>query len=63
MIRECQAEGIAIAKQTPGTHPGRHRVLNTEQLHEARTRALMDQSEAQITRDFRIKRSTLNHYL
>src|SRR5699024_1098130 len=34
--RERQAEGIAIAKQSPGKYPGRKRRLNSEQLREMR---------------------------
>lgn len=63
MIRERQAEGIAIAKQTPGKYPGRRRILNAEQLHEARTRALEGVPKAEIARQFGISRNTLYRYL
>ncbi|MGP9695918.1 recombinase family protein [Brachybacterium sp. AOP25-B2-12] len=63
MIRERQAEGIAIAKQTPGKYQGRRRTLTAEQLHEVRTRALAGVPKAQLARDYGISRNTLYRYL
>lgn len=63
MIRERQAEGIAIAKQTPGKYPGRRRALTSAQMHEARTQALAGVPKAQIARTFGISRNTLYRYL
>lgn len=63
MIRERQAEGIAIAKQTPGEYRGRRRALTAEQLHEVRTRVLEVVPKAQLARDYGISRNTLYRYL
>lgn len=63
MIRERQAEGIALAKRTPGKYKGRARKLTSAQLHEARTKALNGVPKAKIARDYGISRQTLYRYL
>lgn len=63
MIRERQAEGIAIAKQTPGKYPGRRRALDSDQIQELRTAAAAGVPKAQIARTHGISRNTLYRYL
>lgn len=63
MIRERQAEGIAIAKQTPGKYPGRKRRLNSEQIREMRDAVTSGVPKAQIARTYGISRNTLYRYL
>src|SRR5699024_7773532 len=63
MIRERQAEGIALAKQVPGKYRGRARKLSSEQIKELRTRALDGVPKAQLARDYGISRTTLYSYL
>ncbi|MGP5132039.1 recombinase family protein [Brachybacterium tyrofermentans] len=63
MIRERQAEGIAIAKQTPGKYPGRKRRLNSEQIREMRNAVASGVPKAQIARTYGISRNTLYRYL
>ena len=63
MLRERQAEGIALAKQIPGKYPGRARKLSSEQIKELRTRALDGVPKAQLARDYEISRTTLYAYL
>src|SRR5699024_9975055 len=59
MIRERQAEGIAIAKQTPGKYPGRKRQLGSDQIREVRNAAAAGIPKAQIARTYGISRNTL----
>ena len=63
MIRERQAEGIAIAKKTPGKYPGRKRQLNSEQIREMRNAVASGVPKAQIARTYGISRNTLYRYL
>ena len=63
MIRERQAEGIALAKQVPGKYKGRSRKLSSEQIKELRTRALNGVPKAQLAREYGISRTTLYSYL
>lgn len=63
MIRERQAEGIAIAKQTPGKYPGRKRRLNSEQIREMCNAVASGVPKAQIARTYGISRNTLYRYL
>lgn len=63
MLRERQAEGIAIAKKIPGKYRGRARKLSSEQIKELRTRAHDGAPKAQLARDYRISRTTLYAYL
>lgn len=63
MIRERQAEGIAIAKQIPGKYPGRKRRLSAEQAREAREHVAAGIPKAHIARQLGISRNTLYAYL
>ena len=63
MIRERQAEGIAIAKKTPGKYPGRRRRLNSEQIGEVRNAVASGIPKAQVARTYKISRNTLYRYL
>ncbi|MGO1409139.1 MAG: recombinase family protein [Brachybacterium sp.] len=63
MIRERQAEGIAIAKQTPGKYPGRKRRLNSDQIREVRNAVATGVPKAQIARTYGVSRNTLYRYL
>lgn len=63
MIRERQAEGIAIAKQTPGKYTGRKRALSNAAIRDVRTQAAVGLPKAQIAREYGISRNTLYRYL
>ena len=58
IIRERQAEGIALA-QKAGKYRGRKRALNSEQIGEALNRIEAGESKAAIARDFGVARTTL----
>lgn len=58
IIRERQAEGIALA-QKAGKYRGRKRALNPEQISEALNRIEAGESKAAIARDFGVARTTL----
>lgn len=58
IIRERQAEGIALAKKA-GKYRGRKRVLNAKQVREIRLRIAAGETKAAIARDFGIARATL----
>lgn len=58
LIRERQAEGIAIAK-TKGVYKGRARALTPEQVAEARQRVSDGVPKAQVARDLGVSRQTL----
>lgn len=58
IIRERQAEGIALAKKK-GKYDGRKRALTPEQTEQARERVGAGEAKAAIARDFGIARSTL----
>ena len=63
MIRERQAEGIAIAKQTPGKYTGRKRALSNAAIRDVRTQAAAGLPKDQIAREYGISRNTLYRYL
>lgn len=58
LIRERQAEGIALAKQR-GVYKGRAKALSTEQVAEARQRVADGVPKAKIARDLGVSRQTL----
>jgi len=58
IIRERQAEGIAIAK-AKGKYKGRKRVLTSEQIEKARDRIEAGEGPSAIARDLGVGRSTL----
>ncbi|WP_084374761.1 recombinase family protein [Dietzia papillomatosis] len=58
IIRERQAEGIAIAK-SKGKYKGRKRVLTLEQIEKARARIESGEGPSAIARDLGVGRSTL----
>jgi DNA invertase Pin-like site-specific DNA recombinase len=58
IIRERQAEGIAIAK-SKGKYKGRKRVLTAEQIEKARARVEAGEGPSAIARDLGVGRSTL----
>jgi DNA invertase Pin-like site-specific DNA recombinase len=58
IIRERQAEGIAIAK-AKGKYKGRKRVLTDEQIDRARQRIEAGEGPSAIARDLGVGRSTL----
>ncbi|WP_348542408.1 recombinase family protein [Dietzia kunjamensis] len=58
IIRERQAEGIAIAK-AKGKYKGRKRVLTDEQIETARARIEAGEGPSAIARDLGVGRSTL----
>ena len=63
IIRERQAEGIAIAKKTPGKYPGRKRRVNSDRIREIRNAVASGVPKAQIARTYGISRTTLYRYL
>lgn len=58
IIRERQAEGIAIAK-SEGKYRGRAKALSAEQVEEVRARVAQGVPKAQVARDFGVSRQTL----
>ncbi|PLW00144.1 hypothetical protein BRL53_05265 [Corynebacterium ulcerans] len=62
IIRERQAEGIAIAKNQ-GRYRGRQRVITDDQIAEIRHRAAQGEKKANIARVMRISRTTVYRYL
>lgn len=58
IIRERQAEGIALA-QKAGKYRGRKRALSTEQIDEARIRIGAGESKAAVARELGVARTTL----
>jgi len=58
IIRERQAEGIALAKKA-GKYKGRKRALTTAQVDDARERIAAGESKASIARSFGVTRPTL----
>ncbi len=58
IIRERQAEGIALAKKA-GKYKGRKPALSPQQVQDARERLAAGESKASIARDFGITRPTL----
>jgi DNA invertase Pin-like site-specific DNA recombinase len=61
LIKECQHEGIALAKQR-GVSPGRKRVLSPAQVAELSRRAATE-PKAALAREFQISCETLDQYL
>ena len=62
LIRERQAEGIALAK-TRGAYKGRKKSLTTGQVEALRARAAAGEPKASLAREFGISRQTLYEYL
>jgi DNA invertase Pin-like site-specific DNA recombinase len=62
LIRERQAEGIAIAKARKA-YKGRARKLSPAQAAELRQRAAEGATKAALARDYRISRETVYDYL
>jgi len=58
IIRERQAEGIALAKKA-GKYKGRKPALSTEQVAEIKRRTLAGESKAALARDFGVTRPTV----
>lgn len=58
IIRERQAEGIALAKKA-GKYKGRKRVLTPIQVEQARTRIAAGESKVAIAHDLGVSRATL----
>lgn len=58
LIRERQAEGIALAKER-GVYKGRAKALSTEQVAEARQRVSDGIPKAKVARDLGVSRQTL----
>ncbi|MCT1438591.1 recombinase family protein [Brachybacterium paraconglomeratum] len=62
LIRQRQAEGIAVAKKR-GAYKGRPRSLEGDQIRSVRNAALGGTPKVQIAREHGISRSTLYRYL
>jgi DNA invertase Pin-like site-specific DNA recombinase len=62
LIRERQAEGIALAKAR-GAYRGRKRSLTPTQVTELRTRVAAGEPKASLARELGISRQTLYQYL
>jgi DNA invertase Pin-like site-specific DNA recombinase len=62
LIRERQAEGIALAKAR-GAYRGRKRSLTPTQVTELRIRVAAGEPKARLAREFGISRQTLYQYL
>jgi DNA invertase Pin-like site-specific DNA recombinase len=62
LIRECQREGIALAKQR-GAYRGRKPALSDAQVADLRRRVDDGERKAQLAREFGISRETLYQYL
>lgn len=58
IIRERQAEGIALAKKA-GKYTGRKRALTPSQVEEAKRRVKEGESKVTIARDLQVSRATL----
>lgn len=58
IIRERQAEGIALAKKA-GRYTGRKRALSPEQIAQVRARIKAGESKSSIAQDFGVGRATL----
>ena len=62
LIRERQAEGIALAKAR-GAYRGRRRSLTPDQIEAVRARAAAGEPKAGMAREFKVSRQTLYQYL
>ena len=62
LIRERQAEGIAVAKAR-GAYTGRPPSLSPDQVAELRTRAAAGEKKAELARAFSISRETVYQYI
>jgi DNA invertase Pin-like site-specific DNA recombinase len=62
LIRERQAEGIALARQR-GAYRGRKKSLSPERIGELRRRAATGEKKLHLAKDFGISRETLYQYL
>ena len=62
LIRERQAEGIALAKAR-GVYTGRKRALTPDQVSDLRARVAAGEPKASLARKFGISRQTLYQYL
>jgi len=62
LIRERQAEGIALARQR-GAYRGRKKSLSPERIEELRRRAAGGEKKLGLAKDFGISRETLYQYL
>lgn len=58
IIRERQAEGIALAKKQ-GKYKGRKRALTTDQVAEIRTRIAAGESKTELASQYEVSRSTI----
>jgi DNA invertase Pin-like site-specific DNA recombinase len=63
LIRERQAEGIALAKQRGVYQGGRPRALTNAAVAAVRRRIAAGESQAAIARELGVHRTTLYHYL
>lgn len=62
LLRERQAEGIAIAKRA-GVYRGRKPSLTADQVSQLRQRVAQGEKKASLARELRISRETLYSYL
>lgn len=62
IIRERQAEGIALAKKA-GKYAGRPKALDKEQIQEAKDMIAQGETKSAVAKHFGINRSTLYEYL
>jgi DNA invertase Pin-like site-specific DNA recombinase len=62
LIRERQAEGIALAK-TRGAYRGRKKSLTPERIDDLRRRVAAGEKKLSLAKDFGISRETLYQYL
>ena len=58
LIRERQAEGIALAKQA-GKYKGRRRALSPEQVRDVRARAAAGEAKSVLATQYGVSRSTI----
>lgn len=62
LIRERQAEGIALAKQK-GVYRGRKPTLSADKVAELQERAAKGEKKARLAREFGVSRETVYSYL
>lgn len=63
MIRQRQAEGIAIAKKDPKKYPGRAHALKPHQVEELKRKAAEGVGKTDLAKEFGISRSAVYVYL